>query len=307
MPLALRQARYLAATVALLGTLALAACDRPTADRDYIVRLGDAVLTPSDLSDAIAAIPAGVDSVTASEQFIEQWMTTQLLAEEARRRGLRDDPDVQKQLYDNERNVLAAAMLGSMYEDERALPGRADVEAYFERNRDRLRLREAYVRVRFIEAQLEQEASGARSEMQEMMRAGGSATARDSIFLTIASRFAMDTTAAQAMASSYVPQSRLARQVTGAPWSIVAQMGPGEISPVLVTADSTYFVVQLVDRVPAGSEPRLEWVLDDIERQVVIQHRQQLVAREVQRLRTEAEARGDLRIPHRQEDRRSRR
>lgn len=266
-------------------------------ERDYVARVGDAVLSYEDVRLALATMPAGIDSATARDQHVEQWVRSHLLAAEARRRGLHEQPDVMRQLEDNERSVLGAALLEAIYNEEAASFSNAELETYFDRNRDRMRLRDDFVRVLYIDARDQEAASSARTEMIGLVRSGRDDASRDSLFSIIARNYALDTTASLALARTYVPQTRLARQSGSAHWPVIAQMRSGETSNVLETADSTYFVVQLVDRVPAGQEPRIEWVADELRRQMAIQTRKQTVAREVQRLRTEAEARGDLSRP----------
>ncbi len=280
--------------LALLALLAAGCASEPApAEADYVARVGEAVLSEADLADALSATPWGVDSVAAREQFIEQWVTAQLLTREAERRGLREHTGVRRQLAASERAILADAALSALYEEDPGAFSRADLEAYFERSRERLRLREPYVRVRFVEATDADAAQAARDAMQRAMRTGRTVAARDSLFGVTARRYAADTAASLGLAASFVPQSVLTRQ---GPWAIVGQMGRAEVSPVLTTPDSTFFVVQLVERVPAGAEPELDWVEDEVRRQLAIQARKSAVAREVRRLRTEAEARGELDI-----------
>jgi hypothetical protein len=274
--------------LAALCLLVLAGCSRESVDEDlYVARVGDALLTQAQVRTALSAMPAGIDSAMARDQIIEQWVSSHLLAAEARRRGLLEDEDVMRQLEDNERNVLGAALLERIYDEEAASFSRAEMEAFFDRNR-----------VRYIDAATAEDAEAARQAFRQFAALADDAS-RDSVFAIAVRNFARDTTASLALGRTYVPQSRLARQLPGSPWAVVTQMGAGEISPVLIAADSTYLVVQLVDRVPAGAEPRLEWVADDLRRQMAIQTRKQTVAREVQRLRTEAEARGELHRPER--------
>lgn len=282
----------------VLGGLAvvLGGCGSEPARPDFVARVGEAVLTRADLSGALEAMPAGMDSATAKAQYVEQWVTSQLLALEAERRGLRDTYEVQRQLAENERNVLAAALLGALYEADESTISTADLETYFERNRTRLRLREPYVRIRFVETPSRADAETALAALQEIVHDDPNPTAADSAFVALARLHAADTTATLALARSYIPQSRLARQTGTAPGTVVAQLEPGETSPVLATPDSAFYVIQLVERVPAGAEPQLAWIAEDIRRQLAIERRKQAVAREVQRLRTEAEARGDLRV-----------
>lgn len=264
---------------------------QPPATEAYVARVGSSYLTEEDLTAALAVVPAGVDSLTAREQFVEQWVTAELMAREAEERGLRDRPDVQRQLVENERAVLAAALLGVLYEEAPEAVSRAELEAYFDRNRDRLRLREPYIRVRFIEAATEEQAQAAREAMQNAMLNA----AQDSLWEATARTYAADSTASLALARAYVPESRLRGSTAAAVWQSLGQLGPGQIGPV-IEADSAFYVVQLLDRAPAGSVPDLGWIEDEVRRQIAIQSRKQLLARHVQRLRTEAEARNALEI-----------
>lgn len=283
--------------VVLVGTLALTGCRGTPPEPDVFARVGDAVLTEEDLRYALAAVPAGADTTLARDQFLEQWLTNQLLAQEARRRGLGEREDIRRQLQEHETSVLAAALIEELYERDGGSVNPAELEAYFEQHRDRLRLREPYVRVRFLEVRSATAAERARAALQTLARPGTPERARDSLFVEAARRFAVDPEASLSLAESFVPQSRLTRQAASAPWAVVAQLRTGEVSAVLPTATDTYFVVYLEERVPAGAVPELAWVREDLQRHLLLQSRKRLVAREVQRLRAEAEARGALFLP----------
>ncbi len=279
-------------TVLILVLAVWAGCRaQPPAAEAYVARVGTSYLTEEDLSAALAVVPAGMDSLTAREQFVEQWVTAELMAREAEERGLRDRPDVQRQLVENERAVLAAALLGTLYDESPESVSRADLESYFDRNRDRLRLREPYVRVRFIATASEDQAQAAREALQEAMLTAS----QDSLWEAAARAYAQDTTASLALARAYVPESRLRGSTAAAVWQALGQLGPGQIAPV-IESDSTFYVLQLVDRAAAGSVPQLGWIEDEVRRQLTIQSRTQMLARHTQRLRAEAEARNALEI-----------
>ncbi|MEM1042874.1 MAG: peptidyl-prolyl cis-trans isomerase [Bacteroidota bacterium] len=276
----------------LLLALGLAACGDPAppVPEDYVARVGGEVLTAGDLERALDVAPVGLDSVTARRQVIEQWVTAELMAREAEARGLREQPDVQRQLEENERAVLAAALLGSLYEEDATDPSQANLDTYFERNRERLRLREPFVRVRFIETATRGEAQDARRAMQQAMLSASP----DSLWEAAARTFALDTTASLTLGRTYVPESRLLADQASA-WQAIRQLSPGQISAVLET-DTTFHVLQLIARAAAGSEPELAWIEDEVRQQVTLGVRKQMVARQVQRLRNEALSRGHLEI-----------
>lgn len=278
--------------VSLCAFLWVGCADPAPPPGDYVARVGTAVLTEADLNATLDALPAGVDSMTARTQFVEQWVTAELMAREAEERGLRDEPEVQRQLVENERAVLAAALLGALYEETSESVDRADLEAYFQRNRERLRLREPYVRVRLIETDTRARAEAARAAMQQAMLN----SRQDSLWEVAARTYAADTSLSLDLARTYVPESRLRGSERAVVWQSLGQLGPGQIGPVLEQGD-TFYVLQLLDRAASGSEPQLAWIEDDVRRQVAIQARKQMLARHVQRLRTEAQARDELDLP----------
>ncbi len=278
--------------LALLLLVALAACESapPPVPGTFVARVGEETLTEDALDAALDVAPAGLDSATARQQVIEQWVTAELLARAAEERGLREQPDVQRQLEENERAVLAAALLTSIYDEETAAASQAELDTYFEHNRERLRLREPFVRVRFVEAATRDRAQSARRALQQAMQSAQ----QDSLWEVAARTFALDTTTALGLGRTYVPESRLLTDESSV-WQTLRQLGPGQISSVL-EADSTFVVLQLLDRAPAGSEPQLAWIEDEVRRQLAIGSRKQMVARHVQRLRNNALSDGELEI-----------
>ena len=78
---------------------------------DFAARVGAEYLSEQDVAEALDVLPAGLDSLTARQQVIEQWVHSRLLAQEARRRGLTSQDDIRRQLAESERAVLAAALI----------------------------------------------------------------------------------------------------------------------------------------------------------------------------------------------------
>lgn len=278
----------------LVFIAAVVGCSSAPDHADVVARLGDRVLTADQVHTALGPLPPGIDSTRAIEQIIQQWLTDELFAAEARRLGLHNEADVVHRLEDAERSVLASTFLTELNRTEDQVDPN-DVLHYFEENRERMRLSEPYVRIRYIESATEEEAGEVRQLLQDAMRSG-TRNVQDSFFLAAVHQFAVDTLTPPSLYSSLIPQSRLTSASPNSPWTIVGQMGNGEISPILTTPDSTFFVIQLVERIPQGTEPELEWVLEDVERSIVIRNRRLRAARETERLRTEAEARGQLHI-----------
>ena len=273
----------------LILALGLAACQSEDArPADFAARVGDQYLATEELEEALGALPAGVDSVTARAQLIEQWVRNELLAQEAERLGLREQPAVQRALTENERAVLAAALLDRLYETDLAGVPATEVEAYFERHADNFRLREPFVRVRYLRSADRQAAEAAQQQLS------GLDVDADSLWPGLVRRYAADSSLSLALALRALPESGL-QDAVGPAWQEFRTLAEGRTGPV-VEADSQYHVLQVVRRHPVDARPELTWVEDEVRQLLQISARKQDLARRVQQLKSEAEARSELEI-----------
>jgi hypothetical protein len=282
--------RSVAAVVVLLLVPVLGACEQEGTQSSFVARVGDDVLTHEELSASLEGLGPTIDSSQARRQLVDQWVTRTLLLREAERLNLASEPEVQEQLEEKRRTVLISALTNRIYQNAEVEVSDAEVEDYFQRHRQQLTLREPFVQVRHL-------ATGDRARARTLRSRLRTETVSDSVWREIARREAVDPTRALQWADRFVPQSRLfarypyVRDALGA-------LEDGEVAPV-VQDDSLFHVLQLMRRIPAGTEPKLAWIEPKIRRRLRIRSRKQMYAREVQRLRTEAKARNDLivRIP----------
>ena len=272
--------------------LAVAACGSgPASDPGggaVVARVGDARLTEGDLAEALGGAPTGLDSVTAREQLVEQWVQRELLVQEARKQGLDDDPAVRRLLAENERATLEAAALDATFAQAPAQPTEAELEAYYQSNRDGLALREPYVRLRHLRVADRARAGQARAALDRAL----DSPYPDSLFVLVAREFADDPRGAAGLAGEYVSESRL-RSLDQALGDRVAELPAGGTVAV-VPVGRTFHVVQVVDRVPAGTVPPFRLLRDELAERLAVQRRRTAEARLLQQLRSEAQARGDL-------------
>jgi len=284
-----KRARHspLAALGLCLALMALAAgCQRQTPSQGYVARLGDAYLMQDEVHAALDNLPPRLDSTEARRQFIDQWVTNELLFQEALRLKLRTQQDVQRRLEESERSVLIDALVSQLFEQEMGAPLPPEIRAYFERHKEQLRLREPFAHVRYL---FSTEADSARLAHRLLQEA--SATA-DSLWPQLVTRFAQDAALSLTLSGNYFPESRLFIEQPVLRQHL-AQLRPGQLAPLIDLNGYTH-LLQLEDRVPAGSIPELAWIEDQVQRQLTIDARKQMYERQVQRLRTEAMSRNVL-------------
>lgn len=273
----------------LLTVLGTTGCSNGPDTPEYVARVGNQYLQPDELSSALENLPAGTDSTAARRQVIRQWTTQALLYREAQRRGLANDPDVQKRLQESRQSVLVNALLGRLYEEMPDEPSPEAVQTYFERHREALRFSVPHVRVRHLQTQ---NADTARAVLRRLREALPDSSAADSVWNVLSQRYAADTARAQRLATDFHAEPSLFSHLPAAAEHLAA-LDAGQWAPVF-EAGGRHHVLQLIERVPAGTLPKLAWVEDEVRQRLVLQRRKQTYTRQVERLRNQARSSGEL-------------
>ncbi len=276
--------------VALALSLALGfGCSEAVNVPNYAVRVGENYLTAEEMDGSLTSLAVGLDSVEARKQIIEQWVTRELIAQEAIRLGLQNDEEVVRLVAENERSVLVSALLSRYYREEDNEPSEADIESYYTQHVDLFALKEDYLRVRYLTAASSAHANRARDQLRDATAAGRA----DSSWAGIAREWTQDYDGSVRLNENFFPQSRLFPSATLREW--IQRLEIDQIAPV-VEENGRFHVLQLADRRRAGTTPQLPWIKDELRERLIIDARKQMVARQVQRLRNEALAREDLEI-----------
>lgn len=263
-------------------------CGTEPPPADLVARVGSRVLTQEEVSRAIATIGPTLDSAEAARRYVDQWITDELLAREADRRGLRDEPAIRKLIEESERSVVVSALIERVYAESADGPAEDQIRDYFNSHRDQLRLIEPYVKVRYLVLDDESKAREAQRRL-----AAADTSAHDE-WDRIVDEFADSPDAARGWSDLFMPESQFLSDLPAVK-EAVSGLRPGRTTTV-IEADGAWHVAQLVDRVPAGTVPRLAWIRETLMQRVEIEARKQLYTRLVQDLRNEALARQDLEI-----------
>ena len=276
--------------LALLLTSMLVGCESKEPPSSYAARVGDHYLTQSELSELMADMGPVPDSSEARQQVVEQWVERTLLLREAERLNLSEDPEVQQLLEERRRSTLVSAMTNRIYEDTQPEPSDEEVRTYFERHQQQLTLREPYVRVRHLATVQADSAQAVQRRLRQMPEATA-----DSVWTGLIRRYAQNPSRAQEISAQFLPEGRLFAQLPYVKDEL-SNLREGQVAPV-VQDNNQFHVLQLVRRIPEGTDPQLRWVEGEIRRRLRIRSRKQMYAREVQRLRNRAKANTDLELP----------
>ncbi len=269
-----------------LFLLFVAGCSNQQEEQNFLARVGSEMLTQEEVNRLLENTSAFLDSSDAVSQIVEQWVTNELLYQEAVERGLRGDPQVQRLLSDNERSVMINALVNRMAETEiGAGPDDASIQTYYEQNREQLALREPFVRVFHLVFQNPDSASSIREILVQNPDLNENPESKALVEPYMVAGTDTD---------AYFPQSQLFSRIPGLSEAI-NDLSTDEVLPVF-GHEGSFHVIKLVDRIPAGTVPGLDMISDKLRDRVAIQMRKQLFARQVQRLRTRALSRDELEI-----------
>lgn len=246
---------------------------------DWVARVGDRYLTEADLVERYPALQGEADTSHARRQLIQSWVTDQILLREARDRDIPSIDSVRERIDRSTRQVLIDVLVQDL-KSEVDPPTPTELRSYYERHRDELRLREPFLRVRYLStASLD----SARAVLGRWRTEGPPS---DSVWTTLVGRLAEDPGRANRLSTNHLPLSVLEREIPEGSSHLDGSAGTG----VAWTSGETTHLLWIADRVPEGSVPEFAWVRDRIREQVLIRRKKLNYARQVQRLRTQARA-----------------
>mgnify|MGYP001058004107 CR=1 FL=1 len=219
--------------VALLAVILAAGCgkrERETAesraDTGVIVRVGDASLAVEDLAELGAGQETGALTFEERRAFVRRWVDTQVLYQEAVRRGLQDDPGVGARLRELEQQYLADHLVFTELRS-RSRVTEEEIEAYFETHKH-----EYLNEYRVSQILLATPEDAARAK--EMLATKS--------FEWVADRHSIETGARRGGDLGYLTKGNMMPELE----AIVFAMRPGDVSGV-VQSDFGYHIFKLVD------------------------------------------------------------
>jgi len=241
-------------------TFLLGACSREPQASVYVARVDGSTLSRDDLA-------AVVDTSTASgsaRQYVNDWIITELLYQEATRRGLSDSETLRRQLEQTKKRLAIAALL------DKELYGTADsltvtdaaVKAYFDSSGSMFTLRQDVIRASYA---LFSERDAA-NQFRSLLLRGRS-------WSDVVGALENDTLLAyhlqQLVTGQYHTASTLYPQEL---WKLARSLRPGEVSFVL-KASSGYYVIQLSGMKLQGETPDLDYVRDEVRNRILMEVR----------------------------------
>ncbi len=246
---------FLAAIIPLLlaaGCGGEDARDDFTVPPDAIVRVGEEVLTGSNLEILLPAGEKTPFSAAEKAAWVRQWVEMELLYGEALRRGLHKDPRVRARLERFEREFLADH-LTFLELRERIEVSEEEIEEYFEDHRDQ------YIheyRVSHIVVNTHEEAEEILGLLEKRS------------FARVANRHSVDPVARRGGDLGYLTKGNMIPAFE----TVIFDMKPGEVSGI-VESDFGYHIIKLVGMREAQVKVELAEIRERIMKELIMAKR----------------------------------
>jgi peptidyl-prolyl cis-trans isomerase C len=241
--------------------------EAPRGRRDEIVRVGAASLSAQDIDNLIPQEEGIPPTLEERKQFVKRWVDTEILYQEAMRRGLKNDPHVQARLQALEQEFLADYLVFTELKN-RTTVTEDEIEAYFAVH-EREYMNE--YRVSQILVNTPEEAA----QVQELLKK------RD--FAWVANRFSVDPVTKRGGDLGYLTKGNMLPELEG----VIFDMKPGDISGV-IKSDFGYHIFKLVDVREALVAVGLDDVREQIANALMIEKRKKTYAAFIDSLRASA-------------------
>ncbi|HER44062.1 MAG TPA: peptidylprolyl isomerase, partial [Candidatus Eisenbacteria bacterium] len=190
-----------------------------------IVRVGDARLTEEAIDALLPSEERTPLSLEDKKRFVERWIETEILYQEALRRGVREDPRVRARIRALEQEFLADHLAFLELRERTAVTER-EIEAYFESHEQEYRYE---YRVSHILVSTLEEAEN----VLELLKKNS--------FEWVANRHSIDPVARRGGDLGYLSKGNMIPEFESA----VFELEPGEVSGI-VKSDFGYHIIKLV-------------------------------------------------------------
>lgn len=270
----------------ILSFIFLVTSCQATFDRDdseVIATVGNHSLTINNAFDQIPVTVLQYDSLTAVNNYLDQWIQSNIVVQHAERVGLHNNADVIAKLNRARKQVLEEALkqyILSVHNSDIEVT-REEAQNYYQAYKDQFILDERYVRFRYITTRTRTEAENANRDLM-----------RGNEWEQILEEYSVDPERQLRESNQFWP---ISMAVTDVPMinRYLRIIGLSERSPIHQFRNQ-YHLVQLIETRPAGDHPDLDWLIPQITEWLKLEKARRITNNYLRNLYLEAEANNEV-------------
>jgi hypothetical protein len=267
----------------LLALFCVPSCARNSRQQQYLARVDNAQLTQDQV---LAAVDTSLHGEQAIRAYVDDWIVTELLYQEAARRGLTETDDIRRQVDDTRRHLAIAALMDrELYaaSDTVSLPDGA-LRAYLDSAGTNLTLQSDVLLASYA---LFAERDAANTFRSRLLGGTSWSTALDE-----AQRdSALSSQLRRVVTRQYcTPQTLYPQEL----WKLARTLGTNEVSFALKTA-AGYYIIQVYSIKHQGETPDLDYARPEIRERLLLEQRRSRYGKLLENLRARHFV--DVRLP----------
>jgi len=108
---------------------------------DFVVRVGDKVLTTNDLQNIFATAATTKDSALFVQNYLKKWAADELLYAKAKR-SFRDDQEIENLVNEYRKSLIINKFKQKLLDDNKIKPTAEEIAKYYEQHKSELKLDE---------------------------------------------------------------------------------------------------------------------------------------------------------------------
>ena len=231
----------------------------------YIAKVDDVVLTKSMMDSSLAD---GANSAKGKDEFINDWIETEILFKEAAKEGLTKEKKYISLLERSKKELAASLLIDKFLSETKFEPGEDEIKKYYDDKKDDFRLTDDLFKMNIAYFSEYDKAIQFRNKLLETN------------WMTIENISRMDKSILIEK-NKTVHRSELQPVVFS---RVVSSMLPNEISIVLETQPGNYAVVQVLERYPKESLPPFELVKEEAKIRLTVLKKKEYVGNYINKL-----------------------
>jgi len=236
----------------LLLSVAFIKCSKEEKETKSVVKVNNSVLTEEDIERALSN---SKNFGKFREEFIQNWVETEILYAEAADDGILDDKEFQSLIEQSKKKLAASMYLDKILADKVKEPTNDELLDYYETKQEDFRLTDESFRINIAEFNNFDKAVRFRSTLLESGWNHAVNAFRGDASLVSAYN--------DVVKSGYMLQPQIFSKT-------LYNLMPGEVSIVLEIEPSKFTIVQLVERLEKGAVPPFEAIKEKLKSQYLV-------------------------------------
>lgn len=242
----------------IIGSILLISCSKEQKTDKYIAKVDNVILTKSMLDSSLAA-PS--NSAKAKEEFVNDWIETEILYQEAIKEGITKEKEFTSLVERSKKELAGTLFLKKLIGKNKFEPADEEIQKYFDEKKDDFKLTEDLFKINVANFSEYNKAIQFRNKLLETNWA------------TVETLYRLDKDI-NIEKNKMISRSELQPVVFS---KVVGSMLPNEISIILETRPNNYAVVQTLERYAQGSVPPLDIIKEEVKSRLIVVKKKEFV------------------------------